>query len=133
MRAITNSYVDLDLINLDPGGKQRGPFLVVQTGYAPSDPAQRERQFALRPDGRWVELAYYQASSDPEALEEALFETSAAIMELLSQLPLEPEVVDLPVSEEGLRAYLARTEGTTGLEATRRWVQSYKERHRNQE
>jgi hypothetical protein len=132
MKKITNSYVDLEVINLDPGGKERGPFLVVQTGYVPGDLAQRERHFALRPDGKWVEMAYYQASNNPDALEEVLFDTTAAIMELLGSLPLEPDILDLPVSDEGLRAFLARIQGSNGLEATRRWVLSYKERHRQQ-
>ena len=37
MHTITNNYRDAHILNLGSGG-ERGPYLVTQTGVAPTDP-----------------------------------------------------------------------------------------------
>ena len=67
MRTITNNYRDAQILNLGSGG-ERGPYLVTQTGVAPSDPFGKERMFVLRPDGRWVDFNAYACQGKPEAI-----------------------------------------------------------------
>ena len=55
MRTITNDYRNAQILNLGSGG-ERGPYLVTQTGVAPSDPIPKTRMFVLRPDGCWVDF-----------------------------------------------------------------------------
>src|SRR6266481_4216476 len=49
MRTITNDYKDAQILNLG-SEVERGPYLVTQTGIAPSDPLLETRAFVLRPD-----------------------------------------------------------------------------------
>jgi len=41
-----------------------------------------------------------------------------------------PRVLDLPVNEEGLKAWVERQEHSDTLEAARAWAREYKERRR---
>jgi hypothetical protein len=58
MRTITNNYRDAQILNLG-SGEEGGPYLVTQTGVAPSDPMPKTRMFVLRPDGYWVDFNAY--------------------------------------------------------------------------
>jgi len=55
MGAITNDYKDAQILNLGSEG-ERGPYLVTQTGVAPSDALLKTRMFVLRPDGHWTSM-----------------------------------------------------------------------------
>ena len=71
MRTITNDYRDAQILNLGSGG-ERGPYLMTQTGVAPSDPMPKTRMFVLRPDGRWVDFNAYACQGKPEAMDEVV-------------------------------------------------------------
>jgi len=126
---ITNNYRDAHILNLGTGG-QRGPYLVTQTGASPSDPFGKERMFVLGPNGRWVDFNAYACQGKPEALDEIVFSTTTQIMETFGKLFGAPRVLDLPVNEEGLKAWIERQEHGDPLEAARAWAKEYKIRRR---
>jgi hypothetical protein len=129
MRTITNDYRDSHVLNLGSGG-ERGPYLVTQTGVAPTDPLPKERMFVLRPDGRWVDFNAYASQGKPEAMDEIVFSSTTQIMETFGKLFSRPQVLDLPVDEAGLKAWLQRQKDSNPLEAAREWALGYKQRRR---
>ena len=131
MRTITNDYHDAQILNLGPGS-ERGPYLVTQTGVAPRDAIPKTRMFVLRPDGFWVDFNAYACQGKPEAIDEIVFSTTAEVMETFGKLFGRPQVLDLPVDEEGLKAWIERQEHGDPLESAREWAVGYKERRRKQ-
>jgi hypothetical protein len=129
MRTITNDYRDAQILNLGSGG-QRGPYLVTQTGVAPSDPRPKERMFVLRPDGRWADFNAYACQGKPEVMDEIVFSTTTEVMQSFAKLLGRPQVVDLPVDEAGLKAWIERQDSSNPLDAARAWAAGYHERHR---
>jgi len=129
MHAITNNYRDAHILNLGSGG-ERGPYLVTQTGVSPSDPLPKERMFVLRPDGRWVDFNAYACEDKPEAMDEIVFSTTAEVMEIFGKLLGRPQVLDLPIDEVGLKAWIERQNTGNPLEAARAWAAGYQERRR---
>ena len=129
MRTITNDYRDAQILNLGSAG-ERGPYLVTQTGVSPKDPIPKTRMFVLRPDGNWVDFNAYASQGKPEAIDEIVFSTTTQIMETFGKLFGAARVLDLPVNEEGLKAWIARQEQSDPLEAARAWAVGYQERHR---
>src|SRR5256886_7107183 len=129
MHTITNNYRDAHILNLGSGG-ERGPYLVTQTGASPSDPLPKERMFVLRPDGRWVDFNAYACQGKPEAMDEIVFSTTTQIMETFGKLFGRPQVLDLPVDEAGLKAWLERQKDGNPLEAALVWAEEYMIRHR---
>jgi hypothetical protein len=129
MRTITNNYRDTHVLNLGSGG-ERGPYLVTQTGVAPSDPMPKTRMFALRPDGCWVDFNAYACQEKPEAMDEIVFPSMTKVMETFGKLFGRPRVLDLPIDEKGLKAWIARQEHGDSLEAARAWAKQYKTRTR---
>ena len=128
MRTITNDYRDSQILNLGSGA-ERGPYLVIQTGVAPSDPMPKTRMFVLRPDGCWVDFNAYACRERPEAMDELVFSTTTKVMEIFGKLFGRPRVLDLPIDEEGLKAWIERQEHGDPLEAARAWASQYKKRH----
>jgi len=129
MHTLTNNYRDTHILNLGSGG-QSGPYLVTQTGASPSDAFAKERMFVLRPDGRWVDFNAYACQGKPEAMDEIVFTSTTQIMETFGKLFGRPQVLDLPVDEAGLKAWLERQKDGNPLEAARVWAKEYKIRHR---
>jgi hypothetical protein len=129
MRTITNNYRDAQILNLG-SGEEGGPYLVTQTGVAPSDPMPKTRMFVLRPDGYWVDFNAYACQGKPEAMDEIVFSTTAEVMETFAKLFGRPRVLDLPVDEAGLKAWIERQKSGNPLEAARNWAVGYKERRR---
>jgi hypothetical protein len=129
MRSITNDYRDAHVLNLGFGG-ERGPYLVTQTAVSASDPLARERMFVLRPDGRWVDFNAYACQDKPEAMDEIVFSTTAEVMETFGRLFGRPQVLDLPIDEAGLKAWIERQKSGNPLEAAREWAVGYNERRR---
>ena len=129
MRTITNNYRDAHLLNLGSGG-DRGPYLVTQTGAAPNDSLAKERMFVLRPDGRWVDFNAYACQGKPEAMDEIVFSTTTEVMAMFGKLLGRPQVLDLPIEEAGLKAWLERQKSGDTLQAARGWAVGYQERHR---
>jgi hypothetical protein len=128
MRTITNDYRDAQILNLGAAG-ERGPYLVTQTGVAPSDPMPKTRMFVLRPDGCWVDFNAYACQGKPEAMDELVFSTTTKVIEIFGKLFGRPRVIDLPIDEEGLKAWIERQEHGDPLEAARAWASQYKKRH----
>jgi hypothetical protein len=129
MRKITNEYKDAQILNLGSEG-ERGPYVVTQTGVAPSDPLLRTRMFVLRPDGHWVDFNAYASQEKPEAMDEIVFPSVTNIMETFGKLFGRPRILDLPVDEAGLKNWIERNSGDP-LQAARAWVRQYNVRHRN--
>jgi hypothetical protein len=129
MRTINNNYRDSQILNLGSGG-ERGPYLVTQTGVAPSDPMPKTRMFVLRPDGCWVDFNAYACQGKPEAMDEIVFSTTAEVMETFTKLLGRPRMLDLPVDEAGLKAWIERQKSGNPLEAARTWAVGYQERRR---
>src|SRR6266568_8232244 len=98
MRTLTNDYQDAHVLNLGSSG-ERGPYLVTQTGVAPSDPLPKTRMFVLRPDGHWVDFNAYACQGKPEAIDEMVFPTMTKVIETFGKLPGRPQVLNLPVDE----------------------------------
>ena len=129
MRTITNDYRDAQILNLGSAG-ERGPYLVTQTGVAPSDPMPKTRMFVLRPDGCWVDFNAYASQGKPEAMDELVFSSTTKVIEIFGKLFGRPRVLDLPIDEEGLKTWIERQEHGDPLEAARIWAKQYKTRHR---
>ena len=129
MHTITNNHRDAQILNLGSGG-ERGPYLVTQTGVSPRDPIPKTRMFVLRPDGNWVDFNAYASQAKPEAMDEIVFSTTTQITELFGKLFGQPRVLDLPINEEGLKAWIERQEHGDPLAAARAWAVEYKERSR---
>ena len=129
MHTITNNYRDAHVLNLGSGG-ERGPYLVTQTGVSPNDPLPKERMFVLRPDGRWVDFNAYVCQDKPEAMDAIVFSTTAEVMEIFGKLLGRPQVLDLPIDEAGLKAWIERLNTGNPLEAARAWAAGYQERRR---
>jgi len=129
MHTITNNYRDAHILNLGIAG-QSGPYLVTQTGVSPSDALPKEKMFVLRPDGQWVDFNAYTSQGKPEAMDEIVFSTTTKIMEMFGKLFGQPRVLDLPVDEAGLKAWLERQKEANPLEAARAWAVGYQERRR---
>jgi hypothetical protein len=129
MRTITNDYRDAQILNLGSGA-ERGPYLVTQTGVAPRDPMPKTRMFVLRPDGCWVDFNAYLCQEKPEAMDEIVFPTTTKVIETFGKLFGSPRVLDLPINEEGLKAWIDRQQHGNPLEAARAWAEQYKARHR---
>jgi hypothetical protein len=129
MRNITNDYRDAKILNLGSGA-ERGPYLVTQTGVAPRAELPRTCMFVLRPDGRWVDFNAYACQGKPEVLDEIVFPTMAEVMTTFGRLTGSPQVVDLPIDEAGLNAWIEHQKGGNPLEAARDWAAQYKKRSR---
>ncbi|MBN8248031.1 MAG: hypothetical protein J0L84_11365 [Verrucomicrobia bacterium] len=129
MSTLSNSFTAVEMWNLNPGGGERGPFLVVQAGIAPGDELVRESLWVLRPDGRWVDSMYYGAKGAPELLDEVLFASSQAVMDLLGKLGPKAEIEPTQVSEAELQAWMQRTAGRDAMATVRRFLEGYKQRH----
>jgi hypothetical protein len=129
MRTITNNYRDTHVLNLGSGG-ERGPYLVTQTGAAPTDPLAKERMFVLRPDGHWVDFNAYACQGKPEVIDEIVFSTTTEVMEAFARLLGQPRVLELPIDEAGLKAWIERQKSGNPLEAAHEWAVGYQERRR---
>jgi hypothetical protein len=129
MRTITNNYRDAQILNLG-SSTEKGPYLVTQTGVAPSDPMPKTRMFVLRVDGYWVDFNAYACQGKPEAMDELVFPNVTKVMEVFGKLMGRPQVLDLPVDEAGLKAWIERQKSGNPLEAAREWAVGYRERRR---
>lgn len=130
MSKITNDYGKVQVWDLSPHPKERGPFLVTQMGCPPGSDETTESLYVLRPDGTWADINAYLSAEDPGLMDEALFDSMPAIVHLLESLPPQPTIATLTVSEERLRQWLERHPPGTLLESARRWIAEYRERRR---
>lgn len=130
MKTITNDFRDVELLNINPDAtlEHRGPFLVVQEGIAPGDERQLVKMFALRPDGRWVDLMYYLSGNRPDSLDAVVFEGSGSVMKLLSNLGPKAQVEEASIDEAGLQAWLTRSANSNLQDTLRQWLRNYRSR-----
>ena len=128
MRTITNDYRDSQVMNLGAAG-EGGPYLVTQTGVAPRAAIPRTRMFVLRPDGRWVDFNAYASQGKPEAMDEIVFSSISEVMTLFGRLMGPVQVLELPVDEAGLQAWIDRQKSGDPLQAARAWAVQYRQRH----
>ena len=129
MRTITNDYKESKVLNLGAQGIS-GPFLVTQTGVSPDDPLVKSRMFVLRPDGYWVDFSAYVCKGKPEVVDEIVFPSMTSVMEIFSRLAGRPRVLDLPIDETGLKAWIDRQQAGDALASAREWAAGYRSRHR---
>src|SRR3954469_14081524 len=120
MRNLTNDYHDAQVLDLGSVAS-RGPFLVVQTGVAPSDEIPKTHLYVLRPDGQWVDFNAYACQGKPEAMDELVFPSIAKVMETFSVLRGPARVLELPVDKTGLEAWLEHQKGGNPVDAARAW------------
>src|SRR5689334_2824125 len=121
VRTITNNYRDSHLLNLG-SGSERGPYLVTQTGVSPNDALPKERMFVLRPDGHWVDFNAYASQGKPEAMDDVVFSSISEVMTLFGRLMGPVQVLELPVDEAGLQAWIERQKSGDPLQAARAWA-----------
>ena len=131
MRPITNDHRDSQVLNLG-SAESDGPYLVTQTGVSPTAEIPKTRMFVLRPDGCWVDFNAYVCQGKPEVLDEIVFPSIPKVMETFGRLFGRPRVVDLPINEEGLKAWIEKQESRHPLEGARAWAIEYKKRRRKQ-
>ena len=128
MQRITNDYRDAKVLNLG-NGSEKGPYLVTQTGVAPTDAIPKTKMFLLRPDGKWADLNAYVCQGKPEVLDDIVFTSMTQVMSTFGKLPGRPQVVELPVDEAGLQQWIDKQEGRDALQAARDWAAQYRARH----
>ena len=107
MKKLTNAYRDLEMINLSLGPGGKGPYLVRQLGYAPSDQTFTDKPFILQTDGTWI-LSYHFACLPEAEQEKRLFSSIEEMTSMIETIGSEdPVVIDyLPegvTNEEALR------------------------------
>lgn len=130
MRTITNDYRDAQVLNLGPEGHS-GPYLVLQTGVSPNDSTPRTRMFVLRPDGSWVDFNAYACQGKPEAMDAIVFPTLQKVIETFGRLMGRPRIIELPIDEVGLKAWIERHKSGDPLQAAKAWAVDYLFRHRD--
>lgn len=123
-RALTNDYRDCKLIKLD-SDDPKSPLVVMQEGYAPSDPSCRVRMFYLQRDGFWIDEIARSTRPDGEA-GDIVFENSSAALQALSGLLGKPLIRELPVTEADVQAYLARARGGSPKDLFRQFLARYR-------
>jgi hypothetical protein len=85
--------------------------------------------YVLRPDGYWVDFNAYASQGKPEAIDEIVFPSTIKVMETFGRLFGRPRVLNLPIDEAGLNAWIERY-SSDPLKAVRAWVAQYQKRHR---
>jgi hypothetical protein len=119
-RALTNDYNDCRLIMLD-ANDPRSPLVLVQEGYAPSDPSFRMRMFYLQHDGFWIDEIAHSTLPDTEA-GDIVFETSEEALQALSGLFGKPLIRDLPVTEADVQGFVALVKGGSSEDVLRQFL-----------
>jgi hypothetical protein len=123
-RALTNSYQDCKLVKLD-ANDPASPLVVMQEGYAPSDPTFRMRMFYLQHDGMWIDEVA--RSTRPESeVGDIVFDTSADAIRTLSGLFGKPSVREIPVTEADVQNYMTTARSGSSQELFRRFLTRYR-------
>lgn len=90
-----------------------GPYVVMQDGYDPADPAMVPGEFLLGRSGLWLATAWFVRLPVPERRKEYIFGTAAEVIELMGSLTGTAKVLrpdgagvdqNAPVDEEMQRA-----------------------------
>ena len=76
-----------------------------------------------------VDFNAYASQGKPEAMHEIVFPSAIKVMETFGRLLGHPRVLDLPIDEVGLNAWIERY-SSDPLQAVRAWVAEYQKPHR---
>ena len=123
--ALSNDYCDCRLIKLD-AQDPKSPLVILQEGYVPGDPTSRMRLFYLQKDGFWID-EITRSKRREEEWGAIVFDTAAEALELLGSLGKSPLILGAPVSEEDVRAYLARVRNGSPEDMARELLARYRE------
>src|SRR5438046_8951850 len=63
-------------------------------------------------------------------MDDIVFSSTTEVMEAFGKLMGRPQILDLPVNEAGLNAWIERQKSGNPLEAAHEWAVGYRERHR---
>ncbi len=120
IRVLTNDYNDCKLIKLD-SNDPKSPLIVMQEGYAHSDPNCRMRMFYLQHNGFWIDELARSTVPDSEA-GDVVFETTAEALAALSSLAGKPLIRELPVTQADVQAYKSRVQGGSPEDLLRQFL-----------
>ena len=123
-RALTNSYQDCKLVKLD-ADDPASPLVVMQEGYAPSDPNCRMRLFYLQHNGMWIDEVARSTRPDTEA-GDVVFESPADAVKLISGLFGKPMVRELPITESDIQNYMNNARGGSPQDLLKRFLARYR-------
>jgi hypothetical protein len=96
-----------------PNRDTNGPYVIMQHGYEPGDPAMRPSDYILGRSGSWLGTHWFIRMPVPDRRKEFLFGTLAEVMELMESLTSKVEVIrdqpanvkdDSPVDEDMQKA-----------------------------
>ncbi|MGI9240600.1 MAG: hypothetical protein ACR2RV_07350 [Verrucomicrobiales bacterium] len=92
LRRLSNSYHDVELLNLGlkPGGK--GPYAVQQRGYPPGSETLAVDTYVLNKKGQW-EIIWRWVSVSDEEKNDCLFDQVTDVLSLLERIAVERVVV----------------------------------------
>lgn len=93
-RSLSNNFQDVRLASLASWSKaaeieprdRNGPYVVLQEGYDPQDPAMNLEEFVLGRSGKWLSLAHFYRLPVPDRRAEFIFGTAAEVMQTLGNL-----------------------------------------------
>lgn len=105
MRALTNTYSDCQLLNVDPQSAAHGPFIITQEGYDPDDLRFVMKLFLLRRDGQWIDEMAQEQLSEDECLE-VFFESPEEAARALEALQGKPVIMRSAISAKELAIHL---------------------------
>lgn len=92
-----------------PQRDANGPYIIIQHGYEPGDPAMRASDYLLGRSGAWLATHWFIRLPVPERRKEFIFGTVGEVMELMESLTSKVQVIhdkpdqihdDSPVDEE---------------------------------
>ena len=109
---ITNSFLDVRLASLASWKRANeisprdhgGPYVVMQEGYDPQDLTMTPDEFVLGRSGKWLSLAYFYRMPVPERRAEFVFGTAAEVMQMMSDLPSEAQIMRRTPGSQGAPA-----------------------------
>ena len=111
LRNITNSFLDVRLVSLASWRQANeiqprdhgGPYVVLQEGYNPKAAKIIADEFILGRNGKWIPLGLFYRLPVPERRAEYIFGTAGEVMQMMSNLPSNAEVIqssaDIPTQE----------------------------------
>lgn len=113
--AISNNYLDCEVLNLDPDDPRHGPFVITQNAVDPEDPRQRANLYLLRRDGVWIEYATHALTPEGNRVP-VLFDGLAEITRLMEDLPSKPTILrDEDIDQAGLANFLQQVKASGGM------------------
>jgi len=94
-RSLSNNFQDVRLVSLASWSKaaeitprdQRGPYVVLQEGYAPGDLAVTVHEYILSRSGKWLALGHFYHLPVADRRAEFVYGTAAEVMKVLGDLP----------------------------------------------